>query len=175
MAGTSRREAVEDLDAPWCIEVIHGQEWRPLASRENSTNQLFADTLWTDKTIRAHQSFYKQPPVSQAFGGELRVLLSFGPGLDGYPGMCHGGLLTLIFDDAIHELAALEIPEKAVTVTLSVNFRRPVLTPAVVLCRAWMEKEPQGRKGWVKATIEDGKGGVHASAEGFILKMKQKL
>jgi hypothetical protein len=39
----------------------------------------------------------------------------------------------------------------------------------------WMEKMPQQRKAWVKASIEDGTGGVHATADSFILTIKGKL
>lgn len=132
MARDPRREALEDLNIPWCAGLIRNPEWKLLSSRENSSNQLVRDTLWTDKTIRARQSYYKAPPDGFTFGGELRVLLSLGAGLDGYPGICHGGLLSLLFDDAIHELAAQEIPEESITVTLNINFRRPVRTPSVV-------------------------------------------
>ncbi|KAH7344323.1 HotDog domain-containing protein [Pyrenochaeta sp. MPI-SDFR-AT-0127] len=175
MMALVRREALEDLNMPWCIDIIRSTEWKAVPSRENSENKLFSDTLWTDTTIRAHQSYYRSPPPGHAFGGELRTLLSLGNGLDGHPGMCHGGLLSLIFDDAIHELASQELPGESVTVTLNVTFRRPVRTPTVVVCRVWMEKEPARRKAWVQASIEDGLGGVHASAQSFILKMKEKL
>lgn len=173
--GPLRREALEDLNIPWCIEIMRNAEWKAFPSRENSSNKLFSDTLWTDTTIRAHRSYYKSPPPGHTFGGELRTLLSLGNGVDGYPGMCHGGLLSLIFDDAIHELAAQEIPDESVSVTLNVIFRRPVRTPTVVVCKVWMPKKPEGRKAWVHASIEDGLGGVHASAESFILKMKERL
>ena len=175
MAQSTRQEALEDLSTLWCTQIIQDPQWKALSSRQNSSNQLFSDTLWTQKTIRAHQSYYKKPPAGRTIGGELRVLLSLGSGLDGYPGMCHGGLLTLLFDDAIHELAAQEIPDVSITVTLNTTFRQPVRTPSVVLCRVWMEKEPQGRKAWVQASIEDGNGGVYASADSFILRMKGKL
>lgn len=100
---------------------------------------------------------------------------SLGSGLDGWKGFCHGAVLMLIFDEIIHELASRGLGFDNVTATLTSNFKRPVKTPVVVLCRASMGKDPVGRKLWIKSTIEDRKGVKFASAEGFLVPMKEKL
>ncbi|KUJ06178.1 thioesterase family protein [Mollisia scopiformis] len=171
----TRSEALSDLVKPWCKKVMDDPQWERLSTRAKSSNALFTETLWTDETICAHQSFYRSQRSENLPSGEIRVLLSLGSGLDGHPGICHGGFLSLIFDDTIHELAAKELPTLAVTVSLTVTFRQPVRTPALVVCRAWMEKVPVGRKAWIESTIEDGKGGVFASVASFILKIKENI
>ncbi|KAH1513888.1 hypothetical protein KXW39_000821 [Aspergillus fumigatus] len=173
----SRQEHLIDFDPyPWCRQVISSPAWRPLTTRSTSTNRLFTETLWTDVTIRAHASFYKPPTAAPPTetGGEVRLLVSLGAGLDGHPGYCHGGMLALIFDDTIHELVEMELKEAAVTATLNVSYRRPVATPAVVLCRVWSDKEPVGRKWVVRATIEDGFGGVFAECESLVVKRRKE-
>jgi hypothetical protein len=81
-------------------------------------------------------SFYKAPSPGKSLNGDVRQLLSLGSGVDGWPGVRHGGFLLLLIDDAIHELARKDIPTPSATVTMTSTFKRPVKTPAVVLLRA---------------------------------------
>ena len=55
------------------------------------------------------------------------------------------------------------------------QYKKMLPTPSVVLCRAWVETEPEGRKVWVKASVEDGLGGVYATGRTLFIKMKPKL
>jgi hypothetical protein len=121
-------------------------QWKRLSTQAKSSNALFTETPWTDETIRAHQSFYRSQRSENLPSGEIPVLLSLGSSLDGHPGVYHGGFLSLIFDDTIHELAAKELPTPAVTVSLAVTFHQLIRTPALVVYRAWTEKVPVGRK-----------------------------
>lgn len=50
------------------------------------------------------------------------------------------------------------------TASLKIDFRRPVRTPGVLLCRSWLERR-EGRKLWVKGRVEDGQGGLYAEGE----------
>ena len=99
--------------------------FRPLSNRQNSLNKIFSETLWTDRTIRAFLSYYKPPPAGSRIGGEVRWLLSLGSGLDGLEGVCHGGILMLIFDDIIHELASQDVNAKNSSIKLTAEFARP--------------------------------------------------
>lgn len=60
-----------------------------------------------------------------------------------------------------------------VTGEITTRFRKRPPTPGVVLCRAWVEKEPVGRKIWIKASIEDGEGLVYATGEALYIRVKQ--
>ena len=167
-----RAEALDDFKEPWCQEIISDPSWKPQAPREESPVEIFREILWTDRTIRGFLPFYKEPPAGASTGGEVRWLTSLGSGLNGWPGVCHGGVLLLIFDAILHEVVHQELKVNYATITILTSFQKPVRTPAVVVCRAWVDKAPQGRKLWIKSTIEDGRGGVHASAEGFLVKAK---
>jgi len=63
-------------------------------------------------------SLYKAPSPGKSLNGEVRQLLSLGSGVDGWPGVCHGGFLLLLIDDAIHELARKDILAPSATVTM---------------------------------------------------------
>lgn len=55
------------------------------------------------------------------------------------------------------------------TAELVVKYKRPVGTPCVVLCRAWIERV-EGRRVRLKGCVEDGRGVVFAEGEGkFVL------
>ena len=54
------------------------------------------------------------------------------------------------------------------TAYLRVDYKKPVPTPTVVLCRAWVERT-EGRKMFTVGTIEDGEGGVYAKGEALFI------
>jgi thioesterase superfamily protein 4 len=56
-----------------------------------------------------------------------------------------------------------------------VDYKKPLKTPNVVLTRAAIEKI-EGKKLWVRGSIEDGSGGVLSTGEAlFIIMDKAKL
>ncbi|KAK5637472.1 hypothetical protein RRF57_013187 [Xylaria bambusicola] len=176
----TRREETDDFLAhAWCRDMMNEPGWAPLSSRADDSNALFSKTLWTAETIRAHQSLYRGPSDEERAAGkstgELRILLSLGSGLDGWPGVCHGGVMALVFDDTIHELTRKEMMGTTVTVSLKIDFRRPVRTPSVVLCRAHMSRPLSGRKAEAQATLEDGHGTVFAAAECVVVMLQGNL
>jgi thioesterase superfamily protein 4 len=60
------------------------------------------------------------------------------------------------------------------TASLAMNYRAPIKTPGIVLARATVSKV-DGRKVWVKAAIEDGKGGVFADGEALYIIARPKI
>ena len=99
-------------------------------------------------------------------------LLSLGTGLDGKTGRAHGGFCALVLDDFTGTTAAIVSGAIApATATITVEYKAPVETPGVVLCRAWA-LEKSGRKTWVEGTMEDGGGNVLAKARALFLDPK---
>lgn len=71
----------------------------------------------------------------------------------GYPGIMHGGVTCVIFDEAMyHAIEPLGVD--AVTLTMTVDYRGPGLEGHRLICEAWIEKH-QGRKLEVVSTIVD--------------------
>lgn len=69
----------------------------------------------------------------------------------------------MLFDELLGSAAACEREGLSFTANLSVGFRKRVRTERAVLGRAWVVRE-EGRKCWVDGTLEDGEGGVFATA-----------
>ena len=58
------------------------------------------------------------------------------------------------------------------TATMTVDYKAPIATPGIVLCRGW-PIEVSGRKIWVKAVIEDGTGRVLAAGKALFIKDRE--
>lgn len=50
------------------------------------------------------------------------------------------------------------------TVSLKIDYKKPIATPGAVMCRSWFTKI-EGRKLWTSGTVEDGRGVVFASGQ----------
>lgn len=62
----------------------------------------------------------------------------------GAPGIAHGGIVALLFDEALGATQAF-VPERAVTANLSTDFRRPVPVETPLHVRARLDGQ-DGRK-----------------------------
>jgi thioesterase superfamily protein 4 len=60
------------------------------------------------------------------------------------------------------------------TGSLRVDYVKPCPTPGVVLARAVLSRV-EGRKRFVKGTLEDGRGVVYARGEGMFVQVKETL
>jgi len=140
-----------------------------------------SETLSTKDTIRAWQSFFKTPlnPVteySNVVAGEVYTLLSLGDGMNGYPHIMHGGMLSTIMDEVMWLVASFHKPPDTTTFTafITVNFKKPILTPSILLCRARLEEKSNRRKLFTKAILENGEGSVYATAESLFIEVDKK-
>ena len=100
--------------------------------------------------------------------------MSMGSGLDGHNGVSHGGTIAVLFDEALSFAAFMHIKPPFVTGEQRVIYKKPVRTPGLVLVRCWTEKI-EGRKVFVKGTMEDGHGGIYALAETLYITLKAAL
>ena len=63
-----------------------------------------------------------------------------------------------------------------VTGGLSVEYKRKLVTPAVVLCKSWVEMgEGSSRKMKLRGTVEDGEGRIYSTGHSVFIKPKEKL
>ncbi|MCJ1450286.1 hypothetical protein MMC28_000616 [Mycoblastus sanguinarius] len=205
MAEKDYSKDFEDLSdfssIPWCQDIIKDATFTPITNRirpaDPATNSrsFFERTLWTSDTIRACAVFHKGPirtgepsipsgPSNIDAGafnfenfdfGETRVLFSLGNGLNGIAGSAHGGLLAFLLDEVMGIPVYMQKPGMFVTAEMKLSYRRPVPTPGVILSRSWVDRVGEGRKIWVKGTIEDGKGAVLASSDSLFVKLREKM
>ncbi len=171
---------------PWCRAILEDGDYaaEPTASRiykpQTNEDALLARTLKTSDTIRGWVSLYRRPQPSSPLKDEVRTIVSLAPGLDGYPGVCHGGIVATLLDEVLSLLVAVcrrsqgLLPDN-VTADLHLTYVKPVPTPAVLLVRGKV-REIKGRKHYADGEIVDGEGRVLAKADGlFISVQKEKL
>ena len=137
----------------------------PKASTEDS---LFARTLNSSATIRNAVSVWD--PSSRAHG-ELTWLLEIGDGLNGHPKIVHGGLTAVIMDEVLWAAHFNATKLSGFTANLSVDYRAPMPADSTLLARAWLEKV-DGRKRWLKGTIQGPDGVVYGEATALFLLLK---
>ena len=192
------RAAFGGTSAPaWCLEVLHDPSLCPIATpsrqpKANSEDSFVAETLATATTISAWQSFYKvllRPPSlsltdapivdhdTASVASELVSLLALGRGINGHTNIAHGGLIAAILDETMGMLVTLHRSPgmSGYTAFINVRFRKPLPTPGTVLCRTWLETKSDGRKMWLRGTVEDGQGGLFAEAESLWIEIERKV
>ncbi len=86
--------------------------------------------------------------------GKLVSLLYLGSEIGGHVGIVHGGLLATLMDEGLAMCGMSALPNRiAVTASLTLNYRKPVLARNYVVLKAEVVRV-EGRKVWVKGTIE---------------------
>ncbi|KAF3388100.1 Uncharacterized protein DPV78_012095 [Talaromyces pinophilus] len=117
---------------------------------ENQANQLTFTTLAGPGKISC--------PPYVATSNEMGELLAFyhlGSQLAGHAGICHGGLSAVLLDECMGRVCFARFANGVgVTVKLDISYRAPIPVDSVVMVAAKVEKV-EGRKAWVKATIQD--------------------
>ena len=164
----------------WCARLLDESDFViiPTVSRqykESTEDALFAETLKTHDTVRACLSLYKRPAPGVARVDEVRMLLSLGYRVNGYPHLCHGGIVATIIDEVMGTLLTVNkdlenatIRVATVTAYLNITYLKPIATPQTVLVTAKLGKV-KGRKHYIEASVKDGSGTVLAKAEALWL------
>ncbi len=175
---------LKELSQPWCLAIANDPAWKLIPTPSlvlyptSTENSLLAETLSTPRGVRAVQTYLKQSPDGAAPKDmtEVRMVFSLGDGVNGMTGTCHGGLIGLMLDEVTAQVVAGRFGRyNMITAGLKIAYKRKLSSPAVVLCRAWLEEEAKGRKVKVEGTIEDGMGGVYATGQTVFVRLDQRL
>jgi acyl-coenzyme A thioesterase PaaI-like protein len=165
---------------PWASKLLSDPTLRAFnggnrkskpSTREDS---LLAETLANEDAFKTWQSFHRSPCASAPLG-EFIFVITLGSGLNGHSDTLHGGVVGLLMDE-IMGYAALytRSPEMtSYTATMTLNYKKPILTPSVILCRSTLEEKSQGRKMWTSGTLEDGEGGIYATGTALFIETKR--
>ncbi|MCJ1398429.1 hypothetical protein MMC11_001627 [Xylographa trunciseda] len=145
------------LSIPWCAKFLVDPSFVivPTSTRlfkQSTEDALFAETLKTEDTIRA-----------------------LGYRLNGYPHLCHGGIVATIMDEVMSTLLSVNKSRSGiyggpVTASLNVSFLQPVWTPQVVLVTAKLGAI-RGRKVDVESSVRDSNGNDLAKGEALFIRM----
>ncbi|KAJ2996254.1 hypothetical protein NUW58_g1027 [Xylaria curta] len=170
---------------PWCTRHLQGNRViarTPSNRTLKSTNEdaLFADTLNSEKGISRMLQVHEEPLSPSEPVNEVKVFLTLGRGLDGYPNVCHGGLVATILDEVVGMLTVINRGRRnmpsgtLLTAYLNTRFIKPVPTAATILARAWYTKV-EGRKSFMQGTIEDENGDILARADVLYVELRSSL
>jgi thioesterase superfamily protein 4 len=103
---------------PWAAVLINDDRWTPTPTisrilKPSGEDIFFAETLNTDRTIRKCLTL---KPAAEEDGElaykELMTILEFGEGLNGYPGILHGGFVATILDEMCGLLIVINVDER---------------------------------------------------------------
>lgn len=143
-------------------------------------------SLWGDSMIRAYDIYKpKDLVIPSNDGTEINRLVlvakvDFGTHLNGHGGVVHGGILSLMFDDAMGWGCDVVLPKTKtpVTANLNVNFRKPCLEDTQVELHVILERWERRKLFWkarmvdAQAREEDGEQVLYAEATSLYIVLK---
>lgn len=127
------------------------------ASYHPMAHTITSTTLNTPETIASFDSYYSLPSAQNNYPfGLYTYILQLGSGMNGHPHKLHGGILSLILDVTMGRASWHHCSDGMTifTVTMTVDYKKPISTPGELLCKTWLEGRSEGRKHWVKAIVE---------------------
>ena len=89
---------------------------------------------------------------------ELVAVIRFGKAVNGYPGIVHGGILSLMIDDAYGMLFLHCKRPMSATANLNINFRSKVVSGSTVVLHCRIDKV-DGRKLFLSGSVHDARSG----------------
>lgn len=195
------------LRIPWTASLIKRPNliFRVPGSRKfkaSTEDSLFAEILKTPRTIRSCISFYTKPASSTDQVEVVHTLMTLGNGINGHPGVMHGGIVAAILDEGMGILQSInwerehiakvgkgyaegELPPvsyNSFTAELKIRYLKPVTTPGALIVTA-KYIQVDGRKEFMYAEIKqrEGAGEDHegdevlcATGEALFLQPKPK-
>ncbi|KAK4162695.1 acyl-coenzyme A thioesterase THEM4 [Cladorrhinum sp. PSN259] len=208
MAKANRIQEEKQIDffksIPWCLKLISSDPSFAITQSYSRTlrpsleDALIARTLNASDAIPHYITFYSPKPVEapqdsvDGYVTEVSSLIALGPMVNGWEGICHGGIVITLLDEVMGQLFAINKKngkmrrDVVFTGYLNTRFKKPVRTgtlesgPRVVLVVARLKKV-EGRKHWTEAVVmgprDDGSEGLEelTSAEAVFVQVKEKL
>ncbi|KAK6213404.1 thioesterase superfamily protein [Colletotrichum tabaci] len=161
-----------ELEAlPWCRALLKSPGITTFTpqSRDpknlNPHDRLFGKTLNHSEGIPACISFHPESP-GQSVITELSTFFALSQGIDGYPGIAHGGMTAVLIDEVLGVLIQRNMDTdrdhpvfkmNTVTSSMDIKYLKPIVTPGVVLGVGQI-KEIRGKKLLLRAVLKDANG-----------------
>lgn len=137
-----------------------------------TTNPIFAETNAVHGAMCKIGHIPRYEVYEKIGEQEIAVVVHVGDRLCGHPGIVHGGIISMIFDNSFGWLFTVAKIKAAFTANLNINYRKPVLADSTAIVRARIT-EIKGRKLFMTATWESG-GVVYADATTLFLSPRQE-
>lgn len=153
---------INELPAKWAGDTVN--------------NTMFNYTLAHPTGIKARVLLRRPCKEPDSVTGHEDVyILAIGTGLDGATGRAHGGLSSVLMDHLLGTTAHRDGGAKKfppATATMTVDYKNPVMTPTVVLARAW-STEISGRKIWLRGCLENESGTPYVTAKALFINPRE--
>lgn len=153
------------------------EEYERLDDNHLSMSQLDSEAWRKDHAIHGLLAFHPNgielyEIYKSRISGDILALIRFGSQLNGYPGIVHGGITSLMFDNTYGWLL-LTTPAagSAFTANLNVNYRKPIMPNSFATLRTKMTKIEE-RKVFMEATMHDGENNLLADSTTLFVKMR---
>jgi acyl-coenzyme A thioesterase PaaI-like protein len=170
---------------PWCAELINANGLTAYISpsrvvKPDGADKLFNSTLKTESTIAEYVALYEDPKDREGPITELRGIVTLGSDVNGFPNVCHGGIVATLLDEVMGELINVNLKHRTIRRTsymtgyLNTSYKGKVTTPGTYLVVARMGKM-DGRKLFISATVEDGRGAVLTKGEALFIGLKEPI
>lgn len=175
---------------PWCASLLEPPNLqiaqsvsRVLRPAQNMEDALLSQTLNRPDAIPAYITFFSPPADATALVHEVSSLVALGPMVNGWEGICHGGIVMTILDEVMGQLFAVNKRRKVMkkepllTGWLKTVFLKPVYTGTkekanVVLVVARLAKV-DGRKHATEAVLMGEDGAELARADAMFVQLKE--
>lgn len=170
---------------PWCAKLLSDKDLAAYISPSRRLKPDGADKLWcltlnSKTTIAEYVALYTPPQTADAPIAELKAILTLGSDLNGFPDICHGGMIATILDEVMGELINVNLKHRTIKRTsymtgyLNTSYNGKVVTPGSILVVARLDKI-SGRKLFISATVEDGKGTVLTKGEALFIGLREPI
>ncbi|KAI0393453.1 thioesterase superfamily protein [Xylariaceae sp. FL0594] len=175
---------------PWCARLLNGggegkrmvmstPSWR--IPRPDGAHGFFAETLNTAGTITHMLEVYAEPSCRGERVDAYKALLTLGgAGVSGHKGVCHGGFVTAVLDEAVGLFIPINLGRGSIpkgtymTAYLNTTFLRPVPASGTILVRSRITRV-EGRKYYTEGEIVDETGEVLTRAEALFIQRRSAL
>ena len=130
------------------------------------TDNAFHGTLKGESMIENYEVYHNKEK------DEVMCIITFGKSLNGHPGIVHGGITSLAFDNTFGWLFIALKTDPAFTANLNINYRRKVPANSHCVIRARVTKR-EGRKLFMSGTMEDAQGNILADGTSLFIVVRQ--
>lgn len=178
-------------DIPWAAALLADEKFvfAPTNSRTpkgSGEDSFIAEALNTERTVRNWVTQHSLPQDnSWPAIAQVRSFLDIGDGLNGYPATMHGGMIAALLDeltglllnvnvDHRNRTSSVNKPLNAMTAYLNVSYKKPLPLPGIILGTAKITRV-DGRKFYMRGTLEDGCGQVYAVGEALYIEIRSKV
>jgi acyl-coenzyme A thioesterase PaaI-like protein len=187
----------------WAMPYLTSPDWNVLeySRGTEAISAVFTRvSMYANDGVQRWLETYQKPTTPDAPVTRTMSLVKFGPGLIGFPGICHGGAVATIMDEALAFFMIANQLEKGevdpsdvtqgrwkelheqdkplsevlkgwyVTAKLDLKFLQPVLCPGLVGIETELVEE-KGRGKKIRAVMKDAKGTPLMQADGLWVKV----